>query len=184
MSTEDQRRITHPGIEIPTIIAGRTTTLPGIKTGATMPREGEEGESTPDRASGVSEAAPGGSGIQREPGSDRPPPDTAPERPEDSSSEPPPMPRDLWRDRLRVLGDRTIYVAVLFVMYRLRMADKLDPGVTIALLLVAGIRLENGAAFLAKKAGSSGGAVGAVLTMFHVRGVGIPRDAWQSFFRG
>lgn len=170
-----------------TTIRGNTNPPTG-RNAIVRVQEGAQELGTVERTSKPTEAAPDAVEIEREPVSDRPPADTPAEAPEPVVSmvpgEPTTMPRDLWRDRLRVLGDRAIYITVLVVMYRLRMADKLDPGVTIALLLVAGIRLENVAAFLARKAGASGGVAGALLAMLHVRGVGARPEVVASFFRG
>jgi len=51
----------------------------------------------------------------------------APKAPGSLTTNPPPnYPRDLWRDRLRVVWDRVVYLAVIAARYKLRMADKLD----------------------------------------------------------
>ena len=112
---------------------------------------------------------------------------TPPKAPGTPSTIPPDgQPRDVWRDRIRVIRDGAVYLLIAFAAYKLRMADKLDIGTSVFLLLLAGIRAQNVADFLAARAGiggAGGGARGAVFfALLHARGV--DSDVWRSFFRG
>ena len=110
---------------------------------------------------------------------------TAPRAPGSPVTEPPPGEhRDPWRDRLRVVWDRMVYLAVIFAVYKLRMVDKLDHGTGIGLLLLAGIRVENLAEFLLKRAAvAPGSRAAAVLFMVQTKLQANP-DALRSWFRG
>jgi len=102
-------------------------------------------------------------------------------------TEPPPgepLPRDPWRDRLRVVWDRGVYLAVIFAVYKLRMADKLDYGTGIGLLLLAGIRVENLAEFLLKRAAVAPGSRAAAVLFLAQTKLQANPEALRSWFRG
>jgi len=105
----------------------------------------------------------------------------APRSPGSPASVPPPgTPHDVWRDRFRVARDGAIYIAVVVAMYRLRMADKLDWGTTVAMLLVAGIRAQNIGDFIARRAEVAPGSRAAMmLAVMHV-----DPATFRSLFRG
>lgn len=108
----------------------------------------------------------------------------APRAPGSAPTVPPPdAPRDPWRDRLRVVWDRAVYLAVIVVVYRLRMADKLDPYTGAGLLLLAGVRLENLAEFVLRRAAVDPNSRAAALLVAGGR-LGIDPDAFRSWFRG
>jgi CheY-like chemotaxis protein len=103
---------------------------------------------------------------------------TRPEIPPPSPTERPPVPErtdsgaptyhDPWRDRVRVVMDRGLYLAGLFVLYKLSLAGKLDVGTVTAVLLVTGVRPHNlfEAAQAASSARTAGAARGAGLALF------------------
>lgn len=112
---------------------------------------------------------------------------TAPRAPGSPVTEPPPgepLPRDPWRDRLRVVWDRGVYLAVIFAVYKLRMADKLDYGTGIGLLLLAGIRVENLAEFLLKRAAVAPGSRAAAVLFLAQTKLQANPEALRSWFRG
>ncbi len=109
--------------------------------------------------------------------------DTVPEAPRAPGLSIPAGPLDLWRDRLRVVFDRAIYLLVAWIAYRLRMADKLDYGTGAFLLLLAGVRAQNLADFLVTRAATNPASRAAVV----LGALGIHGTAAESFrglFRG
>jgi hypothetical protein len=66
---------------------------------------------------------------------------------------------DPWRDRLRVVMDRGLYLAGLAALVYLARIGKLDVGTTAAVLLVTGVRPHN--LFEAAQAARGGSAPGA-----------------------
>lgn len=162
-------RETDPG----SVVVGRETLLPDSvpeapgaegdgPRGPGDPRDGAETRAESPRTSGaalrVTDSAPGsppgspGAGLET-------------------------LPRDLWRDRLRVVRDGAIYLAVAFAAYKLRMADKLDPATGIFMLLIAGVRAQNIAEFLTRGRGAGPGSLAGVAIL------GIPAETFRSFFR-
>lgn len=162
-------RETDPG----SVVVGRETLLPDSvpeapgaegdgPRGPGDPRDGAETRAESLRTSGtalrVTDSAPGspgapGAGLET-------------------------LPRDLWRDLLRVVRDGAIYLAVAFAAYKLRMADKLDPATGVFMLLIAGVRAQNIAEFLTRGrgGGGAGGLAGVAI-------LGIPAETFRSFFR-
>jgi len=105
---------------------------------------------SPD-ATGNSPDASGMRDRAQTPAEALPAPPGAPGAP--ASVPPPGEPRDVWRDRFRVARDGAVYLAIALIAYKLRMADKLDIGTSVFLLLVAGVRAQNVGEFLAARAG-------------------------------
>lgn len=93
------------------------------------------------------------------PGPPPPSPTERPPVPERTDSGAPAGPHDPWRDRVRVVMDRGLYLAGLFVLYKLSLAGKLDVGTVTAVLLVTGVRPHN--LFEAAQAASSARTAGA-----------------------
>lgn len=122
-----------------------------------------------------------------------PPPRATRPMPEPSPTERPPMPdlpeparspsgapvdgRDVWRDRLRVVMDRVLYLAGLVVLYRLSLAGKLDVGTTAAVMLVVGVRPHN-LFEAATAARSAGGARAAAALLFAPLATAARSGSW------
>lgn len=112
-----------------------------------------------------------------------PPPPTATERPptpdlpERTPSGAPVDGRDPWRDRLRVVMDRVLYLAGLVVLYRLSLAGKLDVGTTAAVMLVVGVRPHN-LFEAATAARSAGGARAAAALLFAPLATAARSGSW------
>jgi CheY-like chemotaxis protein len=75
--------------------------------------------------------------------------------------EPPTTAHDPWRDRIRVVLDRVIYLVALVSVVLLARAKALDLQTAAAILLVAGVRPHN--LFEALRGGGGGGARGAMV---------------------
>jgi len=121
--------------------------------------------------------APRTSGVESHPSDLLEPPGARGDGPEGGvgAVEGEPLPRDLWRDRIRVIRDGLIYLVVATAAYKLRMADKLDPATAGLLLLIAGVRAHNIADFVASRKVRN--AAGAVLI------AKVPVDTFRGFFR-
>jgi CheY-like chemotaxis protein len=97
-----------------------------------------------------------------------PSPTERPPVPERTDSGAPAGPHDPWRDRIRVVMDRLLYLAGLAALVHLARAGKLDVGTTAAVLLVTGVRPHNlfEAAQAARGAGAGGVRAGGFALLF------------------
>lgn len=69
-------------------------------------------------------------------------------------------PPDTWKERLRTIRDGAVYLAVAWICFRLKLAEKLDPGTAVFFLLLAGIRFKDVTEFMAIRAGIPRGVAG------------------------
>lgn len=103
----------------------------------------------------------------------------APEVPSSVSNAPASLGVDTWTTRFRVWRDGAVYGIALVILYKLRIAEKLDIGTGVAVMLVAGVRPAMIAELLAAKVNSTAVRTGAPAVL-----AGVSLDSWLRVLRG